>query len=516
MSARAGVASPHRLATEAGVEVLRAGGNALDAAIATNLVLGVVTPYLCGFGGDLFALVWADGAHGYLGPGRAPAAASVDEVRDAAGSDRMPETGPLTVTVPGAVEGWFSLLERFGSRSFADLARPALAVARDGFVVSEAAASAIGRASARFADETAWHAVYGAASAGEVLRQPDLARTIEALCAEGPDAYYRGAIARAIVAHLSERGAFMTSDDLASHSGRWVEPLRAPFRDATVLELPPPTQGVTALEALRIMDGFPPTGGVDRHHLMIEAVKLALGDRDAHVSDPAAMTIEAASLLDDERVDARRSLIEPGRARAMEPVRPARGGTAFMCAADARGMLVSLIQSNWMGFGSGVTVPGWGINLHNRGNYFSLDPRHVNVIGPRKLTMHTLIPALALRGGRPWLSFGTMGGDGQAQTHLQVLVGMIDDGLDPQDAIDAPRWVVSPADGSVLVEEPLAGFAEELRARGHRVRVVAARSSQMGHAHAIRVDADGYTGGSDLRAEGCFLSVVRSQAGGGP
>ena len=490
--------------------MLAAGGNALDAAVAVNLTLGVVTPYLCGYGGDLFAIVWRDGVNAYNGSGRAPAGATPEHVRAATGLDDMPLFGPHSVSVPGAVEAWFALLERFGTRSFAQLAARARSYAADGFVPTEPGATYVQRSRAVYRDEEAWTRAYAGFVAGEPFRQPQLARTIDALCEHGPAAYYRGPIGAAIAATLRERGSAMTEEDLAAHEGEWVQPLRARFRGVEILEMPPNTQGVAALEALRIVDrsGPPEVGGVEREHLLIEATKLALADRDAHVTDPAAMTIDPARLIADAFVDQRAAVIDRAKASVPEPGRPAAGGTAYMCAADADGMCVSLIQSNYVGFGSGVHVADWGINLQNRGGYFSLDPNHVNVIAPRKRTMHTLIPALALRDGKPWLVFGSMGGDGQAQTHLQLLTRIVDDAADPQEAIDAPRWVVSPGDWSVSIEEPAGlGLIDGLRAKGHDVREVGAFDSMMGHAHAIRVDPDGYAGATDPRAEGAVLGL---------
>jgi len=491
--------------------VLAAGGNALDAAIAVNLTLGVVTPYLCGYGGDLFVMVWHDGnLQAYNGSGRAAAAATPEQVRGATGLDDMPLFGPHSVTVPGAVEAWFALLERFGTRSFGDLAATARRYADDGFVLSERATSFIERSRAVYPKETAWNAVYGTLRAGSALKQPGLVRTIDALSTKGPDAYYRGEIGASIVTTLRERGAAMSLEDLAGHAGEWVEPMRTAYRGLEILEMPPNTQGVAALEALRIVEhcGGLPVDVTERQHLLIEATKLALADRDRYVTDPKAMTIAPEQLIDDEWISARAATIDPSIALRPDPGRPAPGGTAYMCAADATGMCVSLIQSNYVGFGSGVHVPEWGINLQNRGGYFSLDPGHVNVIAPRKRTMHTLIPALVLRGGEPALVFGSMGGDGQAQTHLQLLTRIVDDGDDPQQAIDAPRWVVSPGDWAVSIEQPAGSdLIEGLRAKGHDVREVGALDSMMGHAHAIRVDSDGYAAATDPRSEGAALGL---------
>jgi gamma-glutamyltranspeptidase / glutathione hydrolase len=499
------VASPHYLASAAGLSVLAEGGNALDAAIATSLTLGVVSPYMCGYGGDIFALVWNGELSAYNGSGRSAARATLDAARSAIGSDEMPRFGPHSVTVPGAIEGWFTLLERFGTRPFAVLAQTALSYARDGFPLSSAIRGHLRATAQRYSADwgAEWRSIY--AQPDDVLRQPGLARTIEALCDGGPDAYYRGPIAGAIAQTLQGFGALISTDDLAAHTGDWVTPLSSRYRDREIFELPPNSQGVAALEALNIVEGLDigAPESAQRHHVLIEAMKLALADRNEHITDPEHMRISPDDLASKDWADKRRREIDAARASMPQPGRAAVGGTIYLCAADADGMLVSLIQSNYTGFGSGVTVPGWGINLQNRGADFSLDAHHVNVIAPRKRTMHTLMPAMAFRDGAPWLVFGTMGGDGQAQTHLQFLTRVIDDGGDIQDAIDAPRWAISPSDWTVSAES---GFGAELFAslegRGHDITRVGARH---GHAHAIEVTPYGYAAATDPRAEGAAL-----------
>jgi len=504
------VASPHYLASGVGLAVLADGGNALDAAVATNLALGAVAPYNCGFGGDLFAIIWDGGAlHAYNGSGRAPAAATVDEVRARAESETMPPFGPLTVTVPGAVEAWFTLLDRFGTRSFADLAAPALRFARDGFTPSRAIATVIARRRDVYDPAHGWHAVYGAVEPDRRFRQPWLARTIESLMTKGPTPYYQGEIAAAITAHVRQCGGLLVADDLAGHHGDWVSPVAAPYRDVFVHEMPPNSQGITALIALGILDELPvESPGARREHVHVEAMKRALVDRDAHLTDPEHMTVDVQSLLEPERLARAAATIDPDRAADLAAGRAATGGTIYLCAADANGMIVSLIQSNYAGFGSGVTVPEWGINLQNRGAYFALDPAHVNVIAPGKRTLHTLMPAFAFRRGRPWLAFGAMGADGQAQTQLQILTKLVDDGADLEDAIDAPRWFVSPADHSVTVESRIdTDVVEGWRDRGHTVNVTGRYDSLMGHAHGILVDPEGngYRAAYDPRSEGAAL-----------
>ena len=517
---RGAVASPHYLASAAGSAVLATGGNAVDAVIAANLTLGVVAPYYCGYGGDLLAIVWDAGVHGYRSTGRAPASATIQRLR-ADGLEVMPEIGAHTVTVPGAVRGWFDLLDRFGTRSFEQLAVHAVDFAENGFPVTSFAAELLGGCRAIYADFPDFLDAYPALRPGDTLAQPGLARTIRLLGRDGPDAFYRGEVADAIASAVQRNGGLLVAGDLAAHEGAWVAPLRTGFRGVDVLEHPPPTQGVTALEALRILDGCDladrraaggsrsPSGDPpDRHHMMIEAVKLALADRDAHVSDPGAMRVEPEVLCSEEWAARRRREIDPARAGTPAPAPARDGGTAYLCAADGDGLLVSLIQSNFLAAGCGVHVPGWGINLQSRGSSFSLDPAHVNALAPSKLPMHTLIPALALRCGQPWLVFGTMGGHGQAQTHVQVLTRMLLDGADPQQAVAAPRWNVDPGTWLVAAEDRFGdAWFDDLSGRGHRLRVTPGYDTHMGHAHAIEVVPGGYLAGSDPRAEGAVLGV---------
>jgi gamma-glutamyltranspeptidase/glutathione hydrolase len=507
---RGAVATPHHLATSAGVAVLARGGNAVDAAVAANLVLGVVTPYFCGPGGDLLAQVWDGRLHGYVGVGRAPAAASIDAVRASAASagdaDVFPTFGAHTVTVPGAVRGWFDLLERFGTRSFGDLAADAIRHADEGFELTRKGAWFFRQCRLvydhfGFGD---FAAAYPDAAPGAWIRQPELARTLRVLAADGPGAFYAGPIGEAAVAKLRAEGAPMTTDDLARHEGEFVTPLCARFGSLDVTELPPPSQGVAALLAMRVAERLGlPDDGPDRQHLMIEAVKVALGERDRHVADPATMTVTPGDLLDDAHVARMAAGVDPRSAAAFPPSDRPDGGTAYLCAADGDGGLVSLIQSNFFGTGSGLVVDGWGVHLHNRGSTFRLDPAHPQAIGPRRRPMHTLIPAMGLRDGMPVLVFGTEGGHGQLQTQLQVLVRLEHDGADLQDAITAPRWYVDPGSGAVRVEDRFGDeLADELRARGHDVTVDGAFRHGMGYAHAIAPTSGGFRAASDPRAEG--------------
>ncbi len=511
------VASPHHLASAAGQRVLADGGTAVDAAVAANLVLAVVTPYYCGVGGDLLAMVWDGRATGIASTGRAPAGATVDQVRAAiaaghgdpalshAGTAGMPMFGALPVTVPGAVAGWFHLLERWGTRSFGALSAPARALAADGFEVDAHVGAVVDRARERLGGDPSWQDHYGQMRAGRRFVQPELAATLELLAEEGPSALYRGRLAEAIVATLQARGSSMTLEDLAAHTVDEPAPLSGAFRGVEVLELPPPTQGVTALTGLAVLEALGPLPDEPALalHLQVEAVRAAMADRQEHLADPDAMRTTPEQLLAPERIRAIAGRIDPHRAAAWPPARPAPGGTAYLCAADRDGLLVSLIQSNFVGFGSGVVVPGTGVGLHDRGAHFSLDPDDVAAIAPRKRPLHTLIPALALRDDAPWLVFGTMGGDGQPQIHLQLLVGLLDRGRSLAEALEAPRFVVDVADGSVGLEaRAAAALFQGLADRGHEVVPLEPYDDRAGHAHLIEVGPHGYAAASDPRCDG--------------
>lgn len=514
------VASPHHLASAAGYHVLADGGNAVDAAVAANLVLAVVTPYYCGIGGDLLAIVHDGTANGVASTGRAPAGATVDAVRAAieaghgdpavahAGTAGMPMFGALPVTVPGAVAGWYHLLERWGTRSFGTLAAAARRLAAAGFEVDAAAGSRVARARDRHLVDPDWAATYGGLVTGRRFVQPDLAVTLGLLAEDGPEALYRGRLGAAIAATLQARGSTMTLEDLAAHRVDEPTPLTGRYRDVEVLELPPPTQGVTALTALAVLEACGPAPEEPglALHLQVEAVRAAMADRQEHLADPDAMRVTPAALLAPDRVAEMAAAIRVDRTAAWPPVRPAPGGTAYLAAADRDGLLVSLIQSNFVGFGSGVVVPGTGIGLHDRGAHFSLDPDDPAAIGPGKRPMHTLIPALVLRDGRPWLVLGTMGGDAQPQIHLQLLHRLVDRGWSLGEAVDAPRFVVDVADGSVAIEaRASAGMFQALTDRGHVVERLAGYDDRAGHAHVIEVTPHGYAAASDPRCDGAAV-----------
>jgi len=521
------VASPHPLATMAGVEALRAGGSAVDAAVAANAMLAVVYCNSCGIGGDAFALVWDPGEgrlHGFNGSGRSPAAMTIESVR-AAGHQEMPARGALPVTVPGAVDAWAQLVERFGRRSLADALLPAAGVAESGYALTTITAGSIAGFFPWFDD--AARAVFAsggrAPEPGARLRQPLLAASLRAIVEEGRDAYYGGPIGAEIARALQAAGGEMTEEDIAEHRGEWVEPISTVYRDVEVATVPPNSAGITALMALNVLTAldadpawplrrsFPADAPLDpdRLHAQIEAIKVAWSERDRCVTDPSRGLADAELLLSRDHASWLASRLSPERTHRFEPMNPPGGGTVYLCAADRDGMMVSLIESNYMGFGSGIMGGSTGIMLQNRGAYFSLDPQHPNALAPRSRTLHTLMPGMLLRNGRAVTALGAMGGDGQPQTMVQLVAGLIDDGLCPQATVDRPRFVVSTQAagaplGPVQIERDGIGESglEALRTRGHEVALTEPRTPLMGWAQVIRREPDGsYSGGADPRAD---------------
>ena len=506
------VVTPHPLASAAGVEALRAGGTAADAAVAANAMLAVVYCNACGLGGDAFALVWdpAEGRlHGFNGSGRSPAAMTIDTVR-AAGHDTMPQRGPLTINVPGAVDAWSQLLERFGRRSLADAVLPAARAADEGYALTEITARAIRTALPTF-DEAA-KAVFGrAGAAGDRFRQPLLAATLRTIADGGRDVYYAGPLGAEIARAVRAAGGTLDADDLAAHRGDWVEPISTTYHGIEVATIPPNSQGITALIALNVLAVLDwPMGepmSAERLHAQIEAVKVAWSERDRCVADPERGLTDPSVLLSEEHARRLASRLAPQEAHQFMPTNPPGGGTVYLCAADAEGMMVSLIESNYMGFGSGIMGGSTGIMLQNRGAYFSLDPSHPNTLAPRARTLHTLMPGMLLRDGVAEAALGAMGGDGQPQTMVQLVTGLVDDGLDPQAAVDRPRWVAqteAPGGplGPLTVEAVGAALLDGLRQRGHEVSAVDARTPLMGWAQVIRRRPDGgYEAGADPRAD---------------
>jgi gamma-glutamyltranspeptidase/glutathione hydrolase len=508
------VVTPHPLATQAGVDALRAGGSAVDAAVAANAMLAVVYGNACGLGGDAFALVWdpADRhLHGFNGSGRSPAALTIEAVRSA-GHEAMPARGPLPITVPGAVDAWAQLIERFGRRSLADAIRPAATAADDGYELTAINARSIA-ASLDWFDPNA-RAVFGQAGvAGDRFRQPLLARTLRMLADGGRDAYYGGPIGDEIADAIQAAGGVMTADDISAHRGDWVEPITTRYGDVDVATMPPNSQGITALIALNVLSSLDwPMGeplSTERLHAQIEAVKVAWSERDRCVADPERGVCDPSELLAPDHAEWLASRLSPDATHRYEPTNRPGGGTVYLCAADADGMMVSLIESNYMGFGSGIMGGSTGIMLQNRGAYFSLDPSHPNALAPRARTLHTLMPGMMLRDGVAEIAFGAMGGDGQPQTMVQMVQAIVDDGLDPQGAVNRPRFVVE-TEGAALPLGPVsiesdgvdATTADALRARGHDVTLVEPKTPMMGWAQMIRRRTDGsYEGGADPRAD---------------
>jgi gamma-glutamyltranspeptidase len=521
MAAHGVVAAPHYLAAQAGLELLRAGGNAVDAAIAANAVLQVVYPQLNGLGGDLFCLLWDAGSqrlYGLNASGRAPAAATIERYH-ALGYATMPSFGIHTVTVPGCPDGWRMLSERFGRAGLERALAPAIAYAAEGFPVGPGLHAALVRMDTQPYTHAAFRAHFmpdGAIPAtGSIMRRPELAATLRRLAEHGAQDFYRGELADRIAGFFAREGGLITADDLAAHSSEWVEPLAVRFGDLEVYELPPNTQGIAALQMLGITDGLTLGDGplaAWTVHAAVEAKKLAFADRNAYLTDRDHMTVAPERLIAPEYLAARRALIAADRALPSAAPGSTTGDTIYLCAADEAGNCVSLIQSNYRGFGSGVVVEGTGIALQNRGSYFSLDPERANALAPNKRTLHTLIPSLALRDGKPAVIFGSMGGDGQPQTHAQFYTALARYGLNVQAAIEMPRWVDGVA--ALGTSERLwmeARFPDEtlaaLRALGHDVAPLERWDAQVGHANGIVIDhAHGVLhGGSDPRAEGAAV-----------
>jgi gamma-glutamyltranspeptidase / glutathione hydrolase len=510
------IATPHYLASISGLRVLMDGGNAVDAAIAAAAVLCVAYPHMDGIGGDLMALVWDAGAgalHGLNASGRSAAAASWQRYREM-GHSTAPLYGGLSVTVPGTVDGWVQLHGRFGRRSLAELLEPAIGYA-GGAPMTWTVADRL----ARNRDRLSAGQVYPSAPReGEPLAQPALRRTLESIAAAGADAFYRGPIGQSLAASARAAGGLLTAEDFAAHTSEWVTPIEGSFRGLQVLELPPSTQGVTALQIMGLLDGvrLPPHDPLDadRVHLGAEATKLAFADREVWLADPAFAPFSGDTLLSADALAARRASIDPARAATVAaPSIPPRGDTIFVAAADRDGNLVSLIESLYSPFGSGVLDPATGVLLHNRGAAFSLDPKSPNRLEPRKRPLHTLAPAMAFRGAEPWLAFGAMGGDGQPQTQAQVLGYMLDFGYDPQRAIEMPRWLSGVWDGdepphTLHVEARVPeSVVEDLAQRGHPIVRCEPWDRRMGHAQGVLIDREGgfFQGAADPRGDGLAL-----------
>jgi gamma-glutamyltranspeptidase/glutathione hydrolase len=527
-AARGLVVTPHALASEAGLAVLQRGGNAVDAAIAAGTAIAVVYPHMNGVGGDSFWLIY-DARNRRLralnAAGRSAAAADLDTYRARFGAAIPVRGGAAALTVPGVVSGWWAAhalsRESLGSPiSWSALLEAAIAHAREGFPPSAGQRRETADATDLFGDEAAaeLRAQLGRLFGPELLTrerfvQTDLASTLDDIARGGADEFYRGALAGRIAQAASAAGSPLTADDLARHQAEWVEPLRVPYRGGEAASFPPPTQGFAALAILSLLEGFDirALDEADYVHIVVEATKLAFEDRDRYLADPTVASVPVARCLDPARLAERRRRIS--RRASMTAAGPAAtGDTIAIVTADAQGNAVSLIQSLYWEFGSGVIAGDTGILLQNRGAFFSLDPAHVNRLEPRKQTAHTLIPSMYLVGGRPRLVYGTMGGEGQPQTQAALVTRILDRGLDPQAAVEAPRWLFGRTWGeetrSLRLEDRFGDqVRESLRERGHEVEMVEAWSDLMGHAQVIRVDPTGLTGASDPRADGAALGV---------
>ena len=523
------VATSHPLAAQIGLDVLKQGGNAVDAAIAVNAALGLVEPMMCGIGGDLFALVWdakTQKLYGLNASGRAPYRATRAYFAEK-GFHQIPETGPLSWSVPGCVDGWEELRKRFGTRSLQELLEPTIRYAEGGFPVSEViSASWVGAEELlKQHGDTAKTFLLERRSPrpGQMFKNPNLARSYREIATNGRDAFYKGRLAEAMVKFSEKQGGLFTQKDFADHTSTWVEPVSTTYRGHEVWQIPPPGQGIATLQMLNILEtqDLQKLGpeSADYWHLWVEAKKLAFADRAKHYADPEFATVPTAELISKPYAEKRRKLIDPQKAMADVAAGDAKLGksdTVYLCVVDKDRNCVSLIQSIYYGFGSGLVPGDLGFALQNRGNLFALDETHANRLDPHKRPFHTIIPALVTKGGKPWFVFGVMGGDMQPQGHVQVLVNVIDFGMNVQAAGEAPRLQhFGSATPTGLSGDPRGGLVEaelgipipvlqELTRRGHRV-VRTARNG--GGYQGILLDptTNVLHGGSEYRKDGCAV-----------
>jgi gamma-glutamyltranspeptidase/glutathione hydrolase len=502
------VATSQPLAAQAGLRMLLEGGNAADAIVATAIALTVVEPTMNGIGSDAFSLLW-DGStlHGLNASGRAPAAWTPERF---ACHTTMPVAGWDTVTVPGAVSAWVAMSRRFGKLAFADLFAPAIEYAASGFLVSPIVARQWVAQLERVGGQPGFAQAFlpngRPPRPGEQFRFPAQAATLEEIARSGGESFYRGGLAEKIAAASRDQGGAMSVADLAAHTCDWVDPVSHPYRGTRLHEIPPNGQGIAALMALAILEHFDlpalPADSPQSVHLQVETMKLAFADLHRHVADPRFMQVSPADLLDPGYIAQRARRIDRQRAQDFGHGVPPRSGTVYLTAADSHGMMVSYIQSNYMGFGSGVVVPGTGISLQNRGACFVLTSGHPNQVGPGKRPMHTIIPAFATRAGQPLMSFGVMGGDMQPQGHTQMMVRLADYRQNPQAAADGPRWKVL-GGRSVVVEHHMPdATVSELARLGHEIRRAERWSPEFGSAQLIYRMENGYLAASDPRRDG--------------
>lgn len=533
-------ATSHPIASLVAVDMLKQGGSAVDAAIAANALLALLEPHACGIGGDLFAIVWDPETrrlHGYNGSGRSPSGLSYEAMREALGEhEYIPLFGPLAITVPGAVDGWYALHERFGKLPMPQLLAPAIRYAREGFAITEVDAALWADALAEFEardlpesmlDEL--HRVYRIDGrpprAGEIYRNPDLAESYERLAQGGRESFYQGETARRIAASIGEFGGFIGVKDLAEHEGEWVTPVSVSYRGYDVYELPPNGQGIAVLQMLNILEAYPlgelGRDSADFWHLLIEAKKLAYEDRAKFYSDPAFSDIPIEGLLSTGYAATRRRHIDMKQAAMQMPAGapPPHGDTTYLAVADESGMMVSFIQSNYWEFGSGLVPVGLGFALQNRGYAFSLDRNHNNVYAPSKRPFHTIIPGMLMKDSEPVMAFGVMGGYLQPQGHVQILVNIIDLGMNVQQAGDAARAVHQAASqptggkmddgGTVFMESGIdKAVVEELERRGHRINQGKhPYIGAVGGYQSVWRDPDSrvYHGASEMRFDGAAL-----------
>ncbi len=524
--ARHGMAATSQpLAVNTALDVLKKGGNAIDAAIAANAVMGLVEPTGNGIGGDLFAIVWdarTEKLYGLNASGRSPRSLTLDYFEEQ-GLEFVPDFGPLPVTVPGCVDGWFELHGRFGSLPMADLLQPAIDYATGGFPVTEVIARGWQSSVPVFEKFPGFKETYlidgRAPEKGQIFRNPALANTLKIIAEQGRDGFYKGEVARIIEAYIREQGGFLKAGDLADHKSEWVEPVHVNYRGYDVWELPPNTQGIAALQMLQILEGYDIRsmgfGSPEYLHLFVEAKKLAFADRAHYYADMEKASVPVEQLISYEYARKRRSLIDPLKAALRvdhgDPVLQ-NGDTIYLTTADRMGNMVSLIQSNYMGFGSGMTPPELGFMLQNRGQLFKLQRGHANTYAPGKRPFHTIIPAFITRDGKPWVSFGVMGGDMQPQGHVQIVVNLVDFEMNLQEAGDAPRirhagsssptGKIMEDGGTVYLESGYPEHTrEELRRRGHSI---SNSTTTYGGYQAILRDPDTGTlyGASESRKDG--------------
>jgi gamma-glutamyltranspeptidase/glutathione hydrolase len=513
------VASSQPLASQVGLDVLKKGGNAVDAAIAMAAMLNVTEPMMTGVGGDMFALVYwsrTKELKGLNASGRAPRALSLDYFAKH-NIKEMPQFGMGSITVPGAFDGWVALRDKYGTMKLTDLMQPAIDYAQNGFPVMEKTAEDWNAEVEKLKRDPAAAANYlingRAPQAGELFRQPNLARTLKTLAEGGRDALYKGPVGKALVDYLKAHGGFITMDDLAATKCEWVDPISTNYHGHQVYEIPPNGQGITALIALNILEGIDlpalRSHPAQYYHTLIEATKLAFADRNRYIADPNFAKVPVTELLSKDYAAKRRALIDPRKALDNPPAGENLGSdTTYFTVVDKDGNAVSFINSLFDAFGSGIVAGDTGIVLQNRGSAFSLDPKHPNAIAPGKRPFHTIIPAMVFKDGQLWLSFGVMGGAIQPQGHVQVLVNLIDLKMGLQEAMDAPRYRFM-AGRSVLMEDELGSdVIEQLLGLGHlRARPPGVLRSSMGGGQAIMVDPVNKTlmGASDPRKDGMAL-----------